>query len=55
MYYKITNTECKVYKELFALRTEEIEIEKKNNEAVKYFVGSDWDHFLGQNGQQHTQ
>lgn len=52
MYYKITNTDCKVYKELHTLRTEEIEIEKKNREAVKNVVGSDWKVYLGQAGQQ---
>lgn len=52
MYYKITNTESKVYKELFSLRTEELEIEKNNNNAVKNVVGCDWDNFLGYDGQQ---
>lgn len=52
MYYKITNTKSKVYKELFALRIEEKSIEKKNHEAVKNVVGCDWDEFLGKEGQQ---
>lgn len=52
MFYKITNTESKVYKELFALRKEEISIERKNREEVKKVVGCDWDEYLGCKGQQ---
>ena len=51
MYYKITNTDSKVYKELFALRIEEMSIERKNHDAVKNVVGCDWDEFLGNEGQ----
>ena len=52
MYYKIINKDSKVYKELHALRTEEIKIEKQNREAVKNVVGRDWDNYLGRAGQQ---
>ena len=52
MYYKIENKECKVYKELYALRIEEKDIERKNKEAVKNVCGCDWDSFLGHSGQQ---
>lgn len=52
MYYKIENKECKAYKELYALRTEEKDIEQKNKETVKNVCGCDWDSFLGQGGQQ---
>lgn len=52
MYYKLINTDSKVYKELMALRIEERSIEEKNREAVKNVVGCDWDEFLGLGGQQ---
>lgn len=52
MYYKIENKECEAYKELYALRTEEYEIERKNKEAINNVCGCDWDSFLGQEGQQ---
>lgn len=52
MYYKIINTDSNVYRELFALRIEEMAIEKKNREAVKNVVGCDWDNYLGRGGQQ---
>ena len=52
MYYKIINKDSKVYKELYALRTEETKIEKQNREAVKSVVGGDWDNYLGREGQQ---
>lgn len=52
MYYKITNKENSVYKELYALRKNELEIEKKNREAVLNVCGSDWENFLGKAGQQ---
>ncbi|MBR6175851.1 MAG: hypothetical protein IKQ52_09785 [Bacteroidales bacterium] len=52
MYYKITNTECKLYKQLYALRTEEHEIEESNKKKVKETIGDDWDEFLGRDGQQ---
>lgn len=55
MYYKIINTESKVYQELHALRTEELEIERKNEESVKNVCGPDWDGFLGKAGQQNYQ
>lgn len=53
MYYKITNTESKVYKELYALRQEELLIERENRKAVENVVGCDWDNYRGRAGQQH--
>ena len=34
MYYKITNTECDLYKKLHELRTEEKEIDKRNTRGI---------------------
>ena len=52
MYYKITNKDSNVYKELYALRTKEIEIEEENKESILNVVGRDWENYLGRNGQQ---
>lgn len=52
MYYKIVDKNSKLYKDLYNLRKEELEIERKNKEAIKKVIGSDWDDFLGKGGQQ---
>lgn len=52
MYYKIVDKNSKLYKDLYNLRKEELEIERKNKEAIKEVIGSDWESFLGQCGQQ---
>lgn len=52
MYYKITNTECDLYKKLHDLRTEEKEIDKRNEAKIKEAVGDDWDGCTGWFGQQ---
>lgn len=52
MYYKITNKDSDVYKQLYDLRTKEQEIEKKNRETVKEMIGQGFTHFIGQAGQQ---
>jgi hypothetical protein len=51
MYYKIENTECKVYKELFSMRQEEREIEKLNREAIEQRVQLEFKAYLGTSGQ----
>ena len=52
MYYKITDKESKLYKQLHELRSKELKIEKENKAAVKKLVGDDCDHFSGWLGQQ---
>lgn len=52
MFYKIENKECQVYKELHALRTEELKIEKENIKAIKEKTGLKWQKTLGYHGQQ---
>lgn len=52
MYYKITNKDSELYKELHELRTKELELEESNKEAVHIVVGDDWECFLGHCGQQ---
>lgn len=52
MYYKITNTESKVYQELHALRTKEQKIEKGNRESINDKLGFEFKNFLGNKGQQ---
>lgn len=52
MYYKITNKESEVYKQLYGLRTKEQEMEKSNNKIVKELIGQDFTHFIGKAGQQ---
>lgn len=55
MYYKITNKDSKVYKQLYELRKKELEIEKSNRKMVRELVGDDWSHFKGLSGQQNYQ
>lgn len=52
MFYKITDKESKLYKQLHELRSKELKIEKENDAAVKQLVGDDWDQFSGWSGQQ---
>lgn len=52
MFYKITDKESKLYKQLHELRSKELKIEKENDAAVKHLVGDDWDYFSGWGGQQ---
>ena len=52
MYYKIENKESEVYKQLHALRTEEVAIEKRNKEAIQKKIALPWEQFLGIKGQQ---
>lgn len=52
MYYKITNKECKVYKDLHELRTKEIQISKDNIAAIEERTGLKWDIYIGRSGQQ---
>lgn len=52
MYYKITNTECEVYKKLHDMRTQELIWEDENVKLIEEKTGLEWDRFLGRNGQQ---
>lgn len=52
MFYKIENKECQVYKELHALRTEELKIEEENIKAIEEKTGLKWKKTLGYHGQQ---
>lgn len=52
MYYKITNKESKVYQELYALRTKELQIEEDNIKAIEEKTGLTWDSTFGHHGQQ---
>ena len=52
MYYKITNTDCDIYKKLYNLRTNEKEIDKRNEAKIKEIVGDDWEECVGWFGQQ---
>jgi len=52
MYYKITNKECDVYRQLHELRTKELLIAEQNKEAIDEKVRLKWDEFLGYYGQQ---
>lgn len=52
MYYKIENQECEVYKQLFKMRAEELQILKDNEAMVKEFVGLEWEKIWGHAGQQ---
>jgi len=52
MYYKLTNKESEVYKQLHALRTKELAIEERNEKAIRERF-PDWNgNFIGQSGQQ---
>lgn len=52
MYYKITNTECEVYKKLHEMRTEEAAMNAENKRMVRAKVVLDFDRFYGSNNQQ---
>lgn len=52
MYYKITNKDSKVYKQLYNLRKKEQEIEESNKKLVKELIGQDFTYFIGKAGQQ---
>lgn len=52
MYYKITNKNSNVYKQLYNLRKKEREIEESNEKLVKELVGQNFTHFIGMAGQQ---
>lgn len=52
MFYKIENKECQVYKELHALRTEELKIEEENIKAIEEKTGLKWGNSFGYHGQQ---
>jgi len=52
MYYKITNKESEVYKQLHALRTEELKIEEDNIKAIEEKTGLTWNNSFGHHGQQ---
>lgn len=52
MYYKITNTESKVYKDLHKLRAHELKIDAENKKAVIKKVELKWQKYLGCAGQQ---
>lgn len=51
MYYKITNTDCELYKKVYELVTYEERIERSNYEKVKQFCTPEWDNWLGYPGQ----
>jgi hypothetical protein len=52
MYYKIVNKESEVYKKLHEMRTEELEMEESNKQAITEQIGLEWEAFLGHSGQQ---
>lgn len=52
MYYKIINTECEVYKKLHQMRTQELQWEKENREAIEAKIGLEWSRYFGREGQQ---
>lgn len=52
MYYKITNKENEVFKNLQALRAKELKIEEDNIQAIKEKTGHDFKQFVGHSGQQ---
>jgi len=52
MYYKITNKESEVYKQLHALRTKELQIEEDNIKAIENKTGLIWENSFGNHGQQ---
>ena len=52
MYYKIENRESVVYKELFALRKKEQEIEVSNRKRIEEKIGLEFSSFFGVLGQQ---
>jgi hypothetical protein len=52
MFYKIINKESDVAKKLLQMRLEELQIQKRNEEAIHNKVGLYYKNFLGHNGQQ---
>lgn len=52
MYYKIENKDCKVYKELYEMRTKELEISEENKKAIEEKTVLTFESFLGKSGQQ---
>ena len=52
MYYKITNKESQIYKELYEMRIKELQLEADNLKAVKDKIGSEWTGYIGHFGQQ---
>lgn len=52
MYYKTNDKNSKIYKSLYELRSNELQIEKENKKKVIELVGNDWDGFVGYRGQQ---
>lgn len=52
MYYKIENKDCKVYKELRAMREKELSIEEENKKAIAEKIPYTYESFYGRSGQQ---
>ena len=52
MYYKIENKDCKVYKELRAMREKELLIEEENKKAIAAKIPYEYESFYGYHGQQ---
>lgn len=52
MYYKIENKDCEVYKKLYELRTNELQIEKENIKLIEQKTGLTWKNYFGHGGQQ---
>lgn len=52
MYYKIENKNCKVYKELRAMRENELLIEEANRKALAERISYTYENFYGYHGQQ---
>lgn len=52
MYYKITNKESDVYKQLHELRTKELQIQDDNEKSIEEKTGLKFKTFLGDSGQQ---
>lgn len=52
MYYKVTNKDSEVYKELHKMRSEELEMEELNRKLIDNAVGLEFDRYLGHRGQQ---
>lgn len=51
MFYKITNTESEVYKKLHAIRTQELQWEADNKQAIKDKVGLHYNNYIGYGSQ----
>ena len=52
MYYKIENKESEVYKNLYDLRTKELQIAKENISAIEQKTGLTFTTYFGNSGQQ---